>query len=1074
MNGSFIEGSLVIWAVHGIYGVVDSVGFRRVTVRLDNGETNSFSTDHGVLRRVEIGVGTQVTQVGSDLAGVVLSQVPGLKNPTWKVQFPDKATNIPESNLRPAVIRDPLERFRNGYIGRASDFNLKSVAADLWTQHLHNELVSLDHARVDLKPHQVGVVHRVISNYPHRFLLCDEVGLGKTIEAAMVIKELKARKQARRILILVPSSLQLQWQFELKTKFNEVFSIYNRDTIRFLENQGENQPWAAADQIIVSHSWASYSEKRREQITAVDWDLVIVDEAHHAREQRYGTRTTRTNLYRLVRDLVARPEHNRRSALFLTATPMQLQRHELYSLVEMLDPILFASEEDFVEHIEDLAGLSQLADRLGANGLPEGEENLEDLADQVSGYTGLTIDQALFELRKGDTDAVIRHLEASHRLSEVLIRNRRSVVGGFQPRHAYRWKVTPSDLEKDIYRNLQQVLKEGYALAESTNRNAIGFLMSSFQRLATSSNRALLASLKKRRDKVLSMQRAGQDISIVDAEDALDSDEASADVIDSIVQDVELDVSSMTDLIILLERVKTDSKAIKLARELNQLSGEDPDAKVLIFTQFRETQDMLKEVLEGSGWGVNLFHGQLDVRQKDQAINRFKESTGPQVLISTEAGGEGRNLQFCHLLVNYDLPWNPMKVEQRIGRVDRIGQDHPVSVFNLYVEGTIEERVLDVLEYRIKLFNEAIGGLEPIIGEIEADIRKALRLADEAREQHLQRLAEQTERNVIEARKADRQMADLILDKKSGYGAAIARIAAEADEPVSSEHYEEFLKSLLASVNTYLKGPDLHGVYQIQLHPPVTIEWPHLVHGQDRRRVCFDPRRNVDSENVEYMGFGHALIDALVESRIKRWSDGTTAIRRIPITETSGWQFNWLVTIASVLDTQLVHPSFVSDSGDINRVIGAWLLYKSRLREGEEMAAAIDADALEEAYLLATRDVGELVDELARQARDTGAERADEERARVHALADYRKQAATDRLEATSATLARLEMSSREQDRAVIPPWRAKVQLAQAELEQVEQDRNEMLADINRKLSPSVDFELLNVARIIGADQLDA
>jgi ERCC4-related helicase len=1074
VNGNFTEGCLVIWAVHGIYGVVESVDFRRVTVRLDNGETQIFSTDHGALERVEIGVGSQVTQVGSDLVGVVIGQVPGLPNPTWRVQFPDKAPNIPESTLRPAVIRDPLERFRNGYIGRASDFNLKSVAADLWTQHLHNELVSLDHARVDLKPHQVGVVHRVISNYPHRFLLCDEVGLGKTIEAAMVIKELKARKQASRILILVPSSLQLQWQFELKTKFNEVFSIFNRDVIRFLKNQGEDHPWTSSDQIIVSHSWAAFDEKRRDEIASLDWDLIIVDEAHHAREQRHGSRITRTNLYRLVRDLVARPEQNRRAALFLTATPMQLQRHELYSLVEMLDPILFASEEDFVAHIEDLSGLSQLADTLRTNGVPDDVAELEETAEKISLYTGMTIDEANSELEEGDVHSLVRQLEAAHRLSEVLIRNRRAVVGGFQPRHAYRWKVTPTDLEQDIYRSLQQVLKEGYALAESTNRNAIGFLMSSFQRLATSSNRALLASLKKRRDKVLTMQKAGGgDISITEAEDALDADQSAAEVTDSVAQEAELDVSSMIDLIILLERVQTDSKTIKLVEELHKLFSDDRDAKVLIFTQFRETQEMLREVLEASGSGVNVFHGQLDVRQKDQAINRFREATGPQILISTEAGGEGRNLQFCHLLVNYDLPWNPMKVEQRIGRVDRIGQDHPVSVFNLYVEGTIEERVLDVLEHRIKLFNEAIGGLEPIIGDIEADIRKALRLAGEVREEHLARLAEQTEKNVMEARKADRQMADLILDKKSSYGAAIARVASEAEELVSPEHYEEFLKALLASANTYLNGPDSHGVYKIQLHSPVTVEWPHLVQGQDRRRVCFDPRSNVDSENVEYMGFGHALIDALVESRMRRWAAGNTAIRRISNMETSGWQFNWLVSVGSVRDTERVHASFVSDSGEVNRHLGAWLLYRSRFRDGEEIVSEVDIEGLDAALLLATQDVGELVDELTRHARETGAERADEERARVHALSDYRKQAAADKVEAARATLAKLERSTREQDRIVIPPWRAKVQRAEAELEQVEQDRNEMLAEINRKLSPTAAFELLNVARIVGADHLD-
>jgi ERCC4-related helicase len=1031
-----------------------------------------FSTNHGVIERVDIGPGTQVVRVGSEEAGIVQRLVPGLARPTWNVQFLGHAANIPESSLRPAVIKDPIELFRNGRIGRASDFNLKSVAADLWNQHLHNVLVSLDHARVDLKPHQVGVVHRVISNYPHRFMLCDEVGLGKTIEAAMIIKELKARKHTKRILILVPSSLQIQWQFELKTKFNETFAIFNRDTVKYLKDHGETHPWTTADQVIVSHSWASYDKKRRDEITSVDWDLIIVDEAHHAREQKYGSKVSRTNLYRLVNDLVARPQHNRRAALFLTATPMQLQRHELYSLVEMLDPILFSSEEDFVLHIENLSGLSGLVDRLRVNGLPMGSEEIERVAGEMTAYTGSSIDEAMAELHDGDMESVVRWLEQTHRLSEVLIRNRRSKVGEFMPRQAFRWKVTPTSLEKDIYKRLQVVLREGYALAELQNKNEIGFLMSTFQRLATSSNRALLQSLRNRKAKLLSQARTGT-ITDVDVEEAFEADDTAESVTDRIAVGAELDVSSMIDLIILLERVQTDSKAMKLSEELDKLFEDDPGGKVLIFTQFRETQAMLKEVLGRSGWNVHLFHGQLGVEQKDEVVNRFKRGTGPQVLISTEAGGEGRNLQFCHLLVNYDLPWNPMKVEQRIGRVDRIGQDHPVSVFNLYVEGTIEERVLDVLEHRIRLFTEAIGGLEPIVGEIEADIRKALRLAGDAQDRHLEALAIRAQRQVEDARRADRQMADLILDGKS-YGAAIARTARQADEVVTPEHYEEFLKGLLASVNTYLKGPDQYGVYQIQLHSPATVEWPELVEGRDRRRVCFDPRKNVDSEMVEYMGFGHPLIDALVENRVERWPEGNSAVRHVPTLDTSGWQFNWRIVVRSVGSSEIIHPIFVSDGDAVDRHKGAWLLHQSRFRDREELPAQVDVDALERAYGLATQDAAARAEELETDARDTAAGRAGEERSRVEALSDHRKKFAADRVEAAKAALARLEASQRSEDLAVVPAWRANVERALAEAGQVEQDRNEMLAEINRKLTPSVEFSLLNVARIVGRTSLVA
>ena len=172
------------------------------------------------------------------------------------------------------------------------------------------------------------------------------------------------------------------------------------------------------------------------------------------------------------------------------------------------------------------------------------------------------------------------------------------------------------------------------------------------------------------------------------------------------------------------------------------------DAKVLVFTEFRETQRYLREVLSDRRWGINLFHGQLSADEKDHAVARFKVGGGPQLLISTEAGGEGRNLQFCHLLVNYDLPWNPMRIEQRIGRLDRIGQEHVVSIFNFDVKDTIEQRILEVLEQRIGVFQETVGGLDPILGDTEQDIRRIMRLAEAKRRQALAELGRRLERQI--------------------------------------------------------------------------------------------------------------------------------------------------------------------------------------------------------------------------------------------------------------------------------------------------------------------------------------
>ena len=200
-----------------------------------------------------------------------------------------------------------------------------------------------------------------------------------------------------------------------------------------------------------------------------------------------------------------------------------------------------------------------------------------------------------------------------------------------------------------------------------------------------------------------------------------------------------------------LNLVKVDSKARVLIEQLSRLFHDDPNAKVLLFTQFRETQRFLEEQLLAKGWSVNLFHGQMSPADKDSAVERFRNDTGQQILVSTEAGGEGRNFQFCHMLVNYDLPWNPMRVEQRIGRIDRIGQNNVVSIFNLWVKDTIEERVLDVLEKRIRVFEETVGGLDPILGDTESDIRNILRIAGRKREEAFEEFGKRIEDQVRKA-----------------------------------------------------------------------------------------------------------------------------------------------------------------------------------------------------------------------------------------------------------------------------------------------------------------------------------
>jgi SNF2 family DNA or RNA helicase len=1063
-----VLGALVMWGPHDQLGVVQSLQSdgdgTTAEIGFDDGSMKLIKTEAGVLKRVRLSIGDQVMRDNGQV-GVILESVTAGDYPTWKVAFPGEVTSVAELGIRPAVIQDPLDRVRRGQLGTADDFNLRSTAADYWFSNQHSALVSLAHARVDLKSHQV---------YPHRFMLCDEVGLGKTIEAAMIIKELRARGQAQRVLILVPPGLTRQWQFELKSKFNESFAFYNAATVRYLKDKGASNVWMANDSIIASQTWASWTQDRQREISEVPWDMVVIDEAHHARSRKQGRTTRITKLYGLVSELVARPEAARRAVLLITATPLQLEHYELYSLCDMLNPILFASAEDFDEHMDSRAGLNRTVDRIEKEPLPRDSGSLSELVQEIQEF--LDIDEgAAHELLQNDPAELTQKLRELHRVSEVLIRNRKAIVGEFQPRHATTWEVELTDRETRIHELMDGVFERGYARAAETRKNSIGFQMVILQKLLASSSRALLVSLSARRER-LSAQ-AGPTISTEEAEAALEEDSEAAEVLGALGEPVAQEIAEFDEIIAELKQIKLDSKATRLRSNLKALVAEDPDAKVLIFTEFRETQAMLAKLLAPVA-AVHIFHGQLTGEQKDLAVKGFRTGDGAQVMISTEAGGEGRNFQFCHVVVNYDLPWNPMKVEQRIGRVDRIGQEHPVLIFNFHVKGTIEGRIFEVLERRINIFENAVGGLDPILGEAEADIRKALKLAAGDRDVEMERLGLRLEMDVERARRAEKQAADFIMDAKS-YVADIARKAARSAMPISETDFELFLIRLLRSVNTYIGDREDSGERRIFFHAPFTLEHPELVTGQEARRVCFDPRLNTESELVEYLGFGHPIIDVLVRRTIEQRLEGTAAVRHVNgdavRLDCSGWQFNWILSVGGLSSRRFLFPVFVPDGGSADPKAGERLLQESRKFPRELSTEPPALADLDEALKLAQELVLGRRDEELTAAQDAAAEGAGIETERVEALFDARVRAANDRIESCRRTLKGLrdavaiaELFNEDPGRSTraLPLWEANLTRAEAELGRIEEDRDRRLNEISKQSHPTAEFALLNVARI--------
>ena len=518
-----------------------------------------------------------------------------------------------------------------------------------------------------------------------------------------------------------------------------------------------------------------------------------------------------------------------------------------------------------------------------------------------------------------------------------------------------------------------------------------------------------------------------------------------------------------------LDLVQSDSKSQVLMERFANLFSDSSDVKVIVFTQFRETQRYLGEQLAARGWGINLFHGQLNAAEKDRAVERFRNGNGPQILISTEAGGEGRNFQFCHYLVNYDLPWNPMRVEQRIGRVDRIGQENAISIFNLYSKDTIEERVLEVLEDRIQVFQETVGGLDAILGETENDIQKIMRQAVEQRGQALAEYGRQLELAVRAAQDAEKKLGDFIMDTKSFQKELAERIAGQSS-PVSNEDFDRFIGQLLSGVRTYIKKRG--ETYDLTFHNSFVEKHKALFPAGDKMRAVFRPDRWPDAEGVEFMVFGHPIVEATVAQVLAEGYEGVTGTRKIfagdDLSPVSGWLFTYHLDISGPQATERTLPVFVSDAGEVNLDLGRKLVERAcRFDETEEEIDPFQIpDNLSAIAPLASAAADKERESLQQQVQSQAATRVDREVARLNAYFDYREMTARDKVEETRDTLTRIQESEDESQRRILPVWEENLRRAEELPPKLAEDRKIQIEKLEKSRHSHVSWWLKSLGRI--------
>ncbi len=1070
MHSNLVPGALVQHPTFEEYGVVIRISDGTVHVHFDDNETRSFA-DGKSLTRVDFG--DRVKQLSTGKVGLKL-QMTGEDPPKWRVAFgiDELPIEIQEGDLRPDLSLDPFVRALDGQSpGEIDEVLITTSTHYLKNEHLNNDLVSLDGARVDLQPHQVSVVHRVVSNRPHRFLLCDEVGLGKTIEAGLVIKELRARGEAKRVLIVVPATLTRQWQFELKSKFNEVFPILNSDTVKWIASESRDEnPFTRHDSVIVSKDWISQPD-RAKLVTQAAWDLVIVDEAHHARRH---SNKKQTRLYNVVKDLTDIVDYPDRSVLLLTATPMQLSSHELYSLVEMIDPALFTSEEGFNGHRNALPQLNELASTIDKSDdltkLPPVTANL------LSTWLEISRENAQKLLNDGNKELILEELGKKHLLTEVLIRNRKAKVLGFKERRAHRWDVELTPKEKEVIAAIEDYVEDGYRNASSSNFNSIGFLMTTYQKMTASSLRTIRDSLHRRLNRLQGgpLQEEASKEELIPLLEDLNEDPVESQILPGNTSQgaVNTEVDQIKSIIDMLDEIKVDSKAEVLLANLEELA-KSKVPKVLIFTEYRGTQDYLAGLLSEAGWNVNLFHGSQTAQKKDDSVEAFRTGEGRQILIATEAGAEGRNFQFCHMLINYDLPWNPMTVEQRIGRIDRMGQENTVMVFNFCVKDSIEERVLDVLERRINLFEATVGGLDPILGDVAGDLREIMQKAREDRPAAIDDLGKRLEAQVEEARKADARLQDLFMDTKS-YSVNIAERIKGQQGLINAAIQEDFMKRLFKVHNTSIKANEEFREYEVCFYDPFLKRHPELFrHEEDRRRrAVFRSDERPGAESVQYMAFGHPVVEAAMSDVVQPKWPGAVGARGITsgpdINSMNGWLLIYEIEVSDVRPRTIFVPAFIEDGGACDVEVGEKLVLRA-LSDIPEQLIQIDEHArnmLRNVRPIADEYVADVMAQTIQQLQNSASEKVERESARLTKYYEKLHQNCQERIQATQDTLNRFEESDDDGQKRVIPMWQKRLTDLNARVEELNAEKTRRLTLIGALQNPSCTPRLLQVSRI--------
>lgn len=718
-------------------------------------------------------------------------------------------------------------------------------------------------------PHQILVLEKVMQSAQNRFMLADEVGMGKTIETGLILKELKIRGDIKRILVIVPKSSMMQWQSELKEHFNETFHLYDSEMItsmaRTFSNINADEEfnfWTQHNQIIVStdalkplerrQGWTQervneYNKYRMGAVLEADFDMVIIDEAH-----KMGGATSTVSRYLLAQELC----NTVANVLLLTATPHRGKADHFRRILQLLDPDAFAGE-----------------------GLPD-IESLEPYVIRTEKRFAVDYDgKKLFNERK------------TQRFDVML-------------------DINKHQKQMDLYDAVTEYVRKGFNTAKRNKNSATGLIMILFQRLVSSSTASILSAMQGRLERL----RLGEDAGVENYANEIDYSHEDYDEAIDFEGILQTDSTGLIDeenlLCDLIEQAKdciyteTDAKAEALLKKYIELqqTENDTELKILIFTEFRTTQRMLFEFFKNKGYNGTIIHGGQDLDERKRALAQFKNEV--QILVATDAAGESLNMQFCHIVINYDLPWNPMMIEQRIGRVDRIGQKNKVQAYNMLTNNSVDLRVYEVIEEKLNNIIDQLG-IDKTSDVLDSaiDMKKVNKL-------YLQSLLD-PEKFEFAGDKWLNEIKGKLREYKSTEGVLPKVAEREIDCKKAADIKHSPLPKWLEDMTTQYSliqggstSKNLLGYSEVKLNNEV-------------RKIAFDAEVSLNNPGIEHITLQHDWIKQLLNDIGEFDSNnGLPVIQFETGEETSGYWSLWQISAKNKFENKILYQCFfIADNG---------------------------------------------------------------------------------------------------------------------------------------------------------------